>query len=101
MGPIVSLVRRHVLLELPDAEWYWQLKGYSARHAVAVERDEAVMESWRAISEGLQLLFPRDHTEAWSWMTSPHPQFRSRPIDLVTEGSFEGLLALRKALDAP
>lgn len=99
MGPIASLVRRHVLLDLPQSEWFWQLRGYSARHAAAVERDVAVWEAWRAIVDGLQLLF-RDRDESRRWLTHRHPALAARPIDRMLDGG-EGLAAVRRLATGP
>ncbi len=99
MGPIVSLVRRQILLGIAGAHpehWYWQLRGYGARHLAAVERDADAMEAWRAIAEGLQLLF-RDPAKARRWMVHPHPQLGARPLDLALNGG-EGLRAVRRLL---
>jgi hypothetical protein len=49
MGPIASLVRRHILVELRGEEWYWQLLGCRGRHADAVERDALSALEWATV----------------------------------------------------
>jgi hypothetical protein len=52
-----------------------------------------------AIHKSLRLLFPHDRSLAYRWMTQPNRRFGTRPIDLVIEHGFEGLLALRRYLE--
>jgi len=51
------------------------------------------------IHKSLRLLFPRDRDLAYRWMTQPNRRLGRRPLDLVLEHGFEGLLALRRYLD--
>jgi hypothetical protein len=51
------------------------------------------------IHKSLRLLFPRDRDLAYRWMTQPNRRFGARPVDLVIEHGFEGLLAVRRYLD--
>lgn len=51
------------------------------------------------IHKSLRLLFPHDRDLAYRWMTQPNRRLGARPIDLVTEHGFEGLLAVRRYLD--
>ncbi len=51
------------------------------------------------IHKSLRLLFPHDRDLAYRWMTQPNRRFGARPVDLVIEHGFEGLLAVRRYLD--
>lgn len=51
------------------------------------------------IHKSLRLLFPRDRDLAYGWMTQPNRRLGARPVDLVIEHGFEGLLAVRRYLD--
>jgi hypothetical protein len=51
------------------------------------------------IHKSLRLLFPHDRELAYRWMTQPNRRFGARPVDLVIERGFEGLLAIRRYLD--
>jgi hypothetical protein len=51
------------------------------------------------IHKSLRLLFPHDRDLAYRWMTAPNSRLGARPVDLVIEHGFEGLLALRRYLD--
>ena len=51
------------------------------------------------IHKSLRLLFPHDRDLAYRWMTQPNRRLGGRPIDLVIEHGFEGLLAVRRYLD--
>ena len=51
------------------------------------------------IHKSLRLLFPHDRDLAYRWMTQPNRRLGGRPIDLVLEHGFEGLLAVRRYLD--
>jgi transcriptional regulator with XRE-family HTH domain len=51
------------------------------------------------IHKSLRLLFPHDRELAYRWMTQPNRRFGRRPVDLVIERGFEGLLAVRRYLD--
>ena len=51
------------------------------------------------IHKSLRLLFPRDRDLAYRWMTQPNRRFGTRPVDLVIEHGFEGLLSVRRYLD--
>ena len=51
------------------------------------------------IHKSLRLLFPQDRDLAYRWMTQPNRRLRARPVDLVVEHGFEGLLAVRRYLD--
>jgi hypothetical protein len=52
-----------------------------------------------AIHKSLRLLFPHDRSLAYRWMTQPNRRFGKRPVDLIVEHGFEGLLVLRRYLD--
>ena len=51
------------------------------------------------IHKSLRILFPHDRDLGYRWMTQPNRRLDARPIDLVVEHGFEGLLALRRYLD--
>jgi transcriptional regulator with XRE-family HTH domain len=51
------------------------------------------------IHKSLRILFPEDRDLAYRWMTTPNRRLARRPVDLVIERGFEGLLALRRYLD--
>jgi len=51
------------------------------------------------IHKSLRILFPHDRDLAYRWMTTPNRRFGARPVDVVVERGFEGLLALRRYLD--
>lgn len=51
------------------------------------------------IHKSLRLLFPHDRDLAYRWMTEPNRRLGARPVDLVLERGFEGLLAVRRYLD--
>ncbi len=51
------------------------------------------------IHKSLRILFPHDRDLAYRWMTQPNRRFGARPVDVVVEHGFEGLLAIRRYLD--
>jgi len=51
------------------------------------------------IHKSLRLLFPHDRDLAYRWMTQPNRRLGGRPVDIVIEHGFEGLLAVRRFLD--
>lgn len=51
------------------------------------------------IHKSLRILFPRNRDLAYRWMTQPNARLGARPVDLILEHGFEGLLALRRYLD--
>ena len=51
------------------------------------------------LHKSLRLLFPHDRDLAYRWMTAPNRRLGARPVDLVIEHGFEGLLAVRRYLD--
>ncbi len=51
------------------------------------------------IHKALRILFPHDRDLAYRWMTTPNRRLGARPVDVVTERGFEGLLAVRRYLD--
>ena len=51
------------------------------------------------IHKSLRLLFPHDRDLAYRWITQTNRRLGARPVDLVIERGFEGLLALRRYLD--
>jgi transcriptional regulator with XRE-family HTH domain len=51
------------------------------------------------VHKSLRVLFPHDRDLAYRWMTQPNRRLGARPVDLVLQHGFEGLLALRRYLD--
>jgi hypothetical protein len=51
------------------------------------------------IHKSLRILFPQDRDLAHRWMATPNRRLGARPVDVVLEHGFEGLLALRRYLD--
>ncbi len=51
------------------------------------------------IHKSLRLLFPHDRDLVYRWMTQPNRRLGARPVDLILEHGFEGLLAIRRYLD--
>jgi hypothetical protein len=51
------------------------------------------------VHKSLRLLFPHDRDLAYRWMTAPNRRLGARPVDLVIQYGFEGLLAVRRYLD--
>jgi Antitoxin Xre/MbcA/ParS C-terminal toxin-binding domain/Antitoxin Xre-like helix-turn-helix domain len=51
------------------------------------------------IHKSLRILFPHDRDLAYRWMSTPNFRFGARPVDVVVEHGFEGLLAVRRYLD--
>jgi hypothetical protein len=51
------------------------------------------------IHKSLRILFPYDRDLAYGWMTQFNRRLGARPVDLVIDHGFEGLLALRRYLD--
>lgn len=51
------------------------------------------------IHKSLRILFPHDRDLAYRWMTQPNLRFHARPVDVIAQRGFEGLLAIRRYLD--
>ncbi len=51
------------------------------------------------IHASLRVLFPQDLELVNSWMTTLNHRLGVRPVDLIIERGFEGLLAVRRYLD--
>lgn len=51
------------------------------------------------IHKSLRLLFAHDRDLAYRWMTRHNGRLGARPIDVIVEHGFEGLLAVRRYLD--
>jgi hypothetical protein len=51
------------------------------------------------IHKSLRILFPYDRDLAYGWMTQFNRRLGARPVDLVIQHGFEGLLAVRRYLD--
>lgn len=51
------------------------------------------------IHKSLRILFPQDRDLAYRWMTTANRRLGARPVDVVIQRGFEGLLAVRRYLD--
>jgi hypothetical protein len=51
------------------------------------------------IHKSLRILFPYDRDLAYRWMTQFNQRLGGRPVDIIIERGFEGLLAVRRYLD--
>jgi hypothetical protein len=51
------------------------------------------------IHKSLRILFPYDRDLAYRWMTQFNQRLGARPVDIIIERGFEGLLAVRRYLD--
>ena len=51
------------------------------------------------IHKSLRILFPYDRDLAYGWMTQFNRRLGARPVDLISERGFEGLLTIRRYLD--
>ncbi len=51
------------------------------------------------IHKSLRIIFPHDRDLAYRWIGTPNRRLGARPIDLIVEHGFEGLLAVRRYLD--
>jgi hypothetical protein len=51
------------------------------------------------IHKVLRIIFPHNRDLAYRWMTAPNRRIGKRPLDLVLEHGFEGLLAVRRYLE--
>lgn len=51
------------------------------------------------IHKSLRILFPYDRDLAYGWMTQFNRRLGARPVNLISERGFEGLLAVRRYLD--
>src|SRR5262245_4384259 len=51
------------------------------------------------IHKSLRILFPQDRDLAYRWITTPNRRLAARPLDIIVEHGFEGMLALRRYLD--
>lgn len=51
------------------------------------------------IHKALRILFPHNRDLAYRWMTSFNRRLGQRPVDVVLDRGFEGLLALRRYLE--
>lgn len=51
------------------------------------------------VHKSLRIQFPQDRDLAYRWMTMPNRRFGARPVDVVVQRGFEGLLAVRRYLD--
>ncbi len=51
------------------------------------------------IHKTLRIMFPRNRELAYRWMSAFNRRLGRRPVDLVLERGFEGLLAVRRYLE--
>lgn len=51
------------------------------------------------IHKTLRILFPENRDLAYRWMTTANRRLGTRPIDVILEHGFEGLLAVRRYLE--
>jgi hypothetical protein len=51
------------------------------------------------IHKSLRILFPHDRDLAYRWVSQPNARLGARPVDLMIQHGFEGLLAVRRYLD--
>lgn len=51
------------------------------------------------IHKSLRILFPHDRDLAYRWMSTPNRLLGARPVDIVIQHGFEGLLSIRRYLD--
>ena len=51
------------------------------------------------IHKSLRIMFPHDPDLAYRWMTQPNLRLGTRPVDIVIDHGFEGLLSVRRYLD--
>jgi antitoxin Xre/MbcA/ParS-like protein len=76
------------------------LVRYRAGEPLADDRDLLDRVSHLlGIHKSLRILFPHDRDLAYRWMTTGNRRLGARPIDVVVQRGFEGLLALRRYLD--
>jgi transcriptional regulator with XRE-family HTH domain len=76
------------------------LVRYRAGEPLADDRDLLDRASHLlGIHKSLRILFPHDRDLAYAWMTTGNRRLGARPIDLIVQHGFEGLLALRRYLD--
>ena len=76
------------------------LVRYRAGEPLADDRDLLDRVSHLlGIHKSLRILFPHDRDLAYRWMTTSNRRLGARPVDLIVEHGFEGLLALRRYLD--
>lgn len=76
------------------------LARYRAGEPLADSRDLLDRASHLlGIHKSLRLLFPHDRDLAYKWMTQYNRRFGARPVDVIIERGFEGLLAVRRYLD--
>jgi len=51
------------------------------------------------IHKVLRIIFPHNRDLVYRWMTAPNRRLGHRPVDIVLEHGFEGLLAIRRYLE--
>ncbi|HSO05723.1 MAG TPA: MbcA/ParS/Xre antitoxin family protein [Pelomicrobium sp.] len=51
------------------------------------------------IHKSLRIIFPHDRDLAYRWIATPNRRLGARPLDIIIERGFEGLLAVRRYLD--
>ena len=95
----LSAVEQAALLGLSSASRS-TLSRYRAGEPLADSRDLLDRAGHLlGIHKSLRMLFPHDRDLAYRWMTQPNRRLGARPVDVVVEHGFEGLLAVRRYLD--
>ncbi len=51
------------------------------------------------IHKSLRIIFPHNRDLVYRWMVTRNRKFEARPVDIVRERGFEGLISLRRYLD--
>src|SRR4030095_12076015 len=51
------------------------------------------------IHKSLRILFPQDRDLAYRWMTTPNRRLAARPVDIIVEDGFEGMLGAARFLE--
>ena len=51
------------------------------------------------IHKNLRIIFPHNRDLAYAWISAFNRRFEARPVDVVSERGFEGLLTIRRYLD--
>ena len=108
LAKMVTRLFDHWELPLPQQA---ELLGLSSAHRASVgryRRGEPLADNrdlldragcLLGIHKALRILFPHDRDLAYRWMTAANRRFGKRPVDIVTEQGFEGLLAVRRYLE--
>jgi hypothetical protein len=96
---MVTRLLDHWRLSMPEQAEVLGLSPASRSTLARYRSGEPLADSRDLLDRGGRLLFPHDRELAYRWMTQPNRRFGRRPVDLVIERGFEGLLAVRRYLD--